>query len=68
MPQFYRMLTPVSLEDLGDTAYYLEDVLSHMSPAHRKRLTKWLDGNPVTIVNDRGIIYKEELERFFETL
>ena len=66
MPQFYKMLTPIPSE--GDTAYYLEDVLKHMSASHRKRLDRWLEEHPVTIANDRGIIYKRDLEEFFDTL
>jgi hypothetical protein len=66
MPQFYKMLKPIPDED--PVAYYLDDVLKHMSAAHRKKLDTWLEEHPITISNDRGIIYREELEEFFETL
>jgi hypothetical protein len=66
MPQFYTMLTPV--ETLPDTAYYLDDVIQHMSPHYKKRLTQWLEGKTLILIDEKEIIYKYELERFFDTL
>jgi hypothetical protein len=67
MPQFYRMLTPISDEET--TAYYLDDVLKHMGPAHKKKLNAWLNGRvTLTLIDNREVIFKHDLDKFFDTL
>jgi hypothetical protein len=69
MPQFYKMLTPVST-DGQSPLYLLEDVLKPLSAAHRKRLHKWLANGRVTLllVDEQEAIYEYDLDRFFDTL
>ena len=63
MPQFYAMLKPV--EENKD-AYYLQDVYKLFTPNRRKTFDEWLVGKTLLLVNDKEVIRKDDLERFFD--
>jgi hypothetical protein len=66
VPNFYKLLTPAKTQDQTDTIYYIDDVVKSLSPHHRTKFAKWIAGRTVLIINDRGAIYKSDLEKFFE--
>ncbi len=66
MPQFYSLLKPV--QGLNDTAYYIEDILRIFTTDRRKTFDLWLSGREVMMVDERSVIYKTELEEFFDAL
>jgi hypothetical protein len=65
---FIDLLTPALTSDPTDTVYYVSDVTAVLSAPQKARFEKWLRGKPLLVVNDRGALYKYELEQFFEKL
>jgi hypothetical protein len=67
MANLYEALTPVPTQQ--EVAYYLDEVYSNMSSKRRKKLDEWMSGRITLVIEgDRAIIFKHDLEHFFDTM
>ena len=66
MPNLMQSLIPI--KGHPDTAYYLDDVMGYLAPKRRQVLEAWLNGKTLELHNDKEIIPKYMLDRFFDTI